>query len=77
MDEKKTTRAIPIYIAGDKEYTMALVDIFRQSDSVRIQFRLNGKNNQLLAEFLEQAEPIALTFGAIPVQNTREKREKN
>jgi hypothetical protein len=54
---------------------MAKADIYRATEKVFIEIEAEGPDSQLLAEFLEQAEPIALYFGAIPVQNNREKRE--
>lgn len=67
-------RALPVLI-NDNTYIMAKAEIYRTPDSVLIEISAEGKESQLLAEFLEQAEPIALSFGAIPVKNVTEKRE--
>lgn len=74
-DLRQTIRQLPVLIGNDHEHVMAKADIFRSPDKVLIQITSTGPESQLLAEFLEQAEPIALSFEAIPVRNIREKRE--
>lgn len=75
MDDVRTTRkSIPVLIGNDT-HVMASADIYRTPEKVMIQISAGGIDGQMLAEFLEQAEPIALSFGAIPVQNITEKRD--
>jgi hypothetical protein len=64
-------------IGFNQEHILAQADIYRTPDKVLIQITAVGENGQLLAEFLEQAEPIGLSFGPIPVQNISKNREKN
>lgn len=72
---RQTSRQLPVLIGNDHEHVMAKADIYRAPDKILIEIEARGPNSQLLAEFLEQAEPIALSFGAIPVRNIREKKE--
>lgn len=78
-DVRRTSKQIPVLIGHDQQHVMARADIFRTPYKVLIQITAptdtNTGEGQHLADFLEQAEPIALSFGAIPVQNIREKRE--
>jgi len=76
-NSRHMSRNLPILFHADKDYLMAKVEIFREPDKVLIQIEALGDAGQRLSEFLEQADPFALSFGAIPVQNIREKREKN
>lgn len=70
-----TIRQLPVLIGAKYGHVMAQAEVFRKPDSVLIQITADGKKSQLLAEFLEQEEPIGMSFIAIPVQNIREKRE--
>ena len=72
-DVKRTHRQLPVLIG--MEHIMASADIFRTPDKVLIQITANSSDGQLLAEFLEQAEPIGLSFSPLPVRNITEKRE--
>lgn len=74
-DIERIVRQLPVLIGTNHEHVMAKAEIYRRPDGVLIIITANGQESQLLAEFLEQAEPIALSFGAIPVQNIREKKE--
>lgn len=69
------TRQMPVLI-GDSNHVMAVAEITREIDKVTIVVRSTGEQGQLLASFLEQAEPIGLSFIALPIQNVRE-RERN
>jgi hypothetical protein len=71
----RTKRDLPVLIGHHQEHIMAQAEVFRTPEKVLVQITGYGPEGQLLAELLEQAEPIALYFGAIPVQNIREKRE--
>lgn len=66
---------LPVLIGINHKQVLANADIFRSPDKVLIQITLTGADSQLLANFLEQAEPIGLDFGPKPVQNIPEKRE--
>lgn len=72
---RRTQKQIPVLIGHDGQHVMARADIFRTPDKVLVQITApsDRAEGQLLADFLEQAEPIALSFDAIPVQNKREK----
>lgn len=72
---KHTNRQLPVLIGNDQTHILAKTEIFRTPEKVLIQITSDGPNGQLLAEFLEQAEPIGISFIPIPVQNIREKRE--
>jgi len=74
-DVRRTSKQIPVMI-NHHEHVLASADIFRTPDKVLIQITApaNDRGNHL-ADFLEQAEPIAVSFTAIPVQNTTEKRD--
>lgn len=74
MDSIEVSRLLPVFISGGK-HVMAKAVIWRNPKEVKIQIYAEGPEGQLLAEFLEQGEPIALSFEAIPVQNRIEKRE--
>lgn len=74
-DVRHTQRNLPVLIHMGDEQIMAVADIFITPDKVMIQIVSNKDRNNLLGEFLEQAEPIGLSFGSIPVQNKTEKRE--
>ena len=76
-DLRQTKRHLPVLVGHDFQHVMARVDIQRTPDTVIITITSDGVNGQRLAEFLEQAEPIALSFGAIPVRNIREKRDNS
>lgn len=71
---RNTKRKLPVLL-GEQQHIMASADIYRTPEKVLVQITCTGQESQLFAEFLEQAEPIALYFGAVPVQNDREKRE--
>ena len=71
---RKLAKKLPVLINHD-DHVMARAEVFRTPDKVLIQITSDGEDGQILAEFLEQAAPIALSFVAIPVQNIREKRE--
>lgn len=73
----RIARPIPVLVGFDQAHVMAKAEIFRNPDSMMIQIIVTGKENMLLAEFLEQAEPIALSFVARPFENKIEKRENN
>lgn len=73
-DLRHIKRKLPVLI-NDRKHIMANAEIFRTPDKILIEIVSEGPEGQLLAEFLEQAEPIALSFSAIPVQNITEKRE--
>ena len=79
MDEsvKHSSRPIPVLIGYDYKHVMARAEIFRSSDKVLIQIISEDGNGKTLAGLLEQDEPVALIFGAVPVRNTREKRDTN
>lgn len=78
-DERKSMyslkRRLPVLIGFDYEHVMANAEIFREPDKILIEITSTGTESQLLGDFLEQVEPIALSFGGIPAQ-TSEKREK-
>ena len=74
-DSRQTIRKLPVLIGHNYEHIMANAEIVRTSEGTRIDINATGEEAIYLADFLEQAEPIALSFIAIPVQNTREKRE--
>lgn len=74
-DGYKVEKKLPVLI-GDSKHVMARADIYRSPDRVLIQIIQDGPDGQLLADFLEQAEPIAVSFTAIPVQN-RAERERS
>jgi hypothetical protein len=73
-DGYKVTKKLPVLI-GEGRHVMATADIYRSPGQVLIQIIQTGPESQLLADFLEQAAPIALSFDAIPVRNITEKRE--
>lgn len=74
---RRTERVLPVVIGHNYEHVMGRAQIFRKPNGeVMIQIDAKGTEGQILGEFLEQAEPIAVSFAAIPVQNLREKREK-
>jgi len=72
---RRTERAVPVVIGSNYKHIMGHAVISREPDKVLIEISAVGLNGQMLAEFLEQAEPIAVMITAIPVQNTRERRE--
>ena len=72
---KQVKRDLPVSIGKNNEYVMAKAEIYRDLNKVLIQITSSEPNGQLLADFLEQAEPIGLYFRAIPVQNIIERRE--
>lgn len=74
---RNMSRLMPVMIGFNQEHVLARADIYRTPDKVLIQVTAAGEDGQLLAEFLEQTEPIGLSFGPIPVQNISKKREKN
>jgi hypothetical protein len=75
--ERITKRAIPVLVGHKFEHVMGRAEIVRKPDGkVLIEIEAAGEAGKVLADFLEQAEPIAVSFTAIPVQNIREKREK-
>lgn len=71
------SKIIPVLFNEDKYHVLARADISREPDNVVITITASGPESQLLAEFLQQADPFALSIGAFPVQNIREKRERN
>lgn len=72
---RNTRRQLPVFIGEDQKHAMASAEIVREPNEVVITIVGTGLEGQLLADFLEQAEPIGLTFIPIPVRNIREKRE--
>ena len=75
-ETRHTERIIPVVIGNDYAHVMAKAVVVRTPTSVTIEITsLPGHDSQRLAEFLEQAEPIAVSFTAVPVRNIREKRE--
>ena len=66
-------RQMPVLI-GNSNHVMALAEITREPDKVTIVVQAVGENSQYIADFLEQTEPIGLSFIALPIQNAREKR---
>lgn len=74
---RNVSRMLPVLIHMNQEHVMARAEIFRSPDKILIQIVSTGTESQLLGEFLEQVEPIALSFGAVPVRNIRQKRETN
>ena len=73
-DMVHTTRQLPVLIGHNYKRVMARADIFRSPNKVMIQIVSEDSNGKTLAELLEQDEPIALIFGAVPVRNCREER---
>ncbi len=72
---KHMKKDLSVVIGKNSEYVMAKADVYRDLNRVLIQITSNEPEGQLLADFLEQAEPIGLSFRVIPVQNIIEKRE--
>jgi hypothetical protein len=73
---KQVKRDVSVVIGKNSEYVMAKADIYRDLNRVLIQIVSNEPDGQLLADFLEQAEPIGLSFRVIPVQNIIEKKRE-
>lgn len=74
----RSTRPIPVLLGDNYEHVTASAEIIRTLDSVTIHITSKpGPDTQMLADLLEQVEPIALKIVAIPVRNTREKRENH
>lgn len=71
---KKVSRDIAVVIGKQGEHVMAKADIYRDLNRVLIQITSDKPEGQLLVDFLEQAEPIGLSFRVIPVQNIIEKK---
>lgn len=75
--DRVTKRTIPVIVGENIHHVMGRAEIVRKpGGEVSIEIVANGERGKILAGFLEQAEPIAVSFIAIPVQNTRDKREK-
>lgn len=72
---RETRRDLPVLIGHNWQHVMAKARVLRTPTSVLIEIASEDVDGQLLAEFLEQAEPIALSFVAIPPRNNREMRE--
>lgn len=72
-DSHPTIRNLPVLIGYDQQNVMAKAEILQKPDSVLIEITAVGERGKLLAEFLQQIEPIALSFSwFLPVQNTNE-----
>jgi hypothetical protein len=69
-DLRYISRQLPVLIGQNYETVMARADIFQKPDSVLIQITTTGKNAQLLAEFLGQAERVGLSFSSEPTIRT-------
>lgn len=74
-DVQPTRRDLPVIVGHNWQHIMAKAEIFRTPEGMMIQITGQGEDAQHLAEYLEQAEPIALTFIAIPALTPREKRD--
>lgn len=73
-DVRQISRQLPVSIFDG--HILAAANIYRKPDTVLIQITVDGSNGQLLADFLEKIEPIALAFSsANPIRNINEKRE--
>jgi hypothetical protein len=73
---KQLKRDVSVVIGKNSEYVMAKAEIYRDLNRVLIQITSNEPEGQLLADFLEQAEPIGLSFRVIPVQTIIEKKRE-
>lgn len=70
-----TKRDLPIitdYVVGHSKAV-----ITQEAGRVKIEITLEDPNRDLIAEFLEQPEPIGISFIPLPVLNIREKKERN
>jgi len=75
--DRVTKRTIPVIIGQNVHHVMGRAEIVRKPDgTVSIEIVADGERGKILAGYLEQAEPIAVSFVAIPVQNIRDIREK-
>lgn len=72
---RHTSKLMPVLIGNNYKHVMGRAKIHRGLDKVLIEIESSGEHGQLLADYLEQAEPVAVSFTAIPVQNAREKKE--
>jgi hypothetical protein len=72
---KLVKKDVSVIIGKNNDQVLAKAEIYRTPDKVLIQITSSRPEGQLLVDFLEQAEPIGLSFRVIPVQNIREKRE--
>lgn len=75
-DVIRALKGLPVLISLSERQVLAKAEVFKAPDRVLIQIVATGVESEFLAEFLDQAEPIALSFGPSPVQNKIEKRER-
>lgn len=72
-----TKRPIPVLLGNDYEHAMGEATIEEENDRVTISIVAEGEGAMVLAAVLTAAEPMALSFVAIPVQPHRTHIKEN
>ena len=59
---------LPVFVGFNQEHVMGRARIDVDGNRVTISIESKGRDGLTLAEFLTGGEPVALSFGAIPIQ---------